>query len=137
MDTMKIAYQGIDPSEMLSALIRSRAEKLESLSDRIVSCKVTVNAGRNRKHRSKLFHVSINLRVPRYELPVTRARGRDGEDVFQVVRRAFDAAERRLETHLEKMVERRRCKAKDARHWPMEMVYTMKPEKEEMEVVSA
>ncbi len=95
---LQISFRDIPPSAAVEAKIRERAEKLERYYDRIMGCRVVVEAPHGRHHQGKLFHVRVDLTVPGSEIVVSRepAEHHAHEDVFVAVRDAFDAAQRQL-----------------------------------------
>jgi ribosome-associated translation inhibitor RaiA len=98
-------------SDALAAHVRLRAEKLEHLFDRIVSCHVVVElAGHHHRHGER-FHVTINLGLPAHEVLVGHAPSDDQglETAHAAVDRAFDDATRELED----WVKHRRTKRHD------------------------
>ena len=101
---IEIDFDGMQPSEFIAQRIRERAMKLEHRFDRIVSCKVTVQAPRQRHNRGNLYNVRIALHVPGAALTVNRDPGQDRahRDLYVAIRDAFDVAERRLEEHVRK-----------------------------------
>jgi ribosomal subunit interface protein len=91
----QISYDGIECSTALTDLIGERARHVERLSDRIISLRVVVAAPHHHHRHGNLYQVRIELAVP------GRARvivDRGDEDVYQAVRQAFEALERRLAT---------------------------------------
>ncbi len=98
---LQISFRDIPPSEAVETKIRERAEKLDRYYDRIMSCRVVVEAPHGRHHQGKLFHVRVDLTVPGGELVVSRepAQHHAHEDVFVAIRDAFDAAQRQLADH--------------------------------------
>ena len=76
--------------------IRSRAERLDQFTDRIMRCRVTVE-GSGTHHRQGLYRVTIDLTVPGSELIVHKHAAANLE---LAVKSAFDAAGRRLEDHV-------------------------------------
>ena len=65
-----------------------------------MSCRVTIEQTQRRHHQGKLFNVRIDVTVPGSELLVNRD---EHEDVYVSIRDAFDAMERKLESHAKKM----------------------------------
>ena len=98
---LQISFRDMEPSAAVEAKIRERAGKLDRYYDRIMGCRVVVEAPHRRHHQGKLFHVRIDLTVPNGELLVTRepAERHAHEDVYVAIRDAFDAAQRRLAAH--------------------------------------
>ena len=95
---LQIAFRDMPPSEAVEAKIRERAAKLDRYYNRIMSCRVVVEAPHGRHHQGKLYHVRIDLTVPGGELLVRRepAAHHAHEDVYVAIRDAFDAAQRQL-----------------------------------------
>jgi ribosome-associated translation inhibitor RaiA len=103
---IEIDFDGMQPSEFIAQRIRERARKLEHRFDRIVSCRVTVQAPRQRhNNRGNLYNVRIALHVPGAALAINRDPGQDRahRDLYIAIRDAFDIAERRLEEYVRKM----------------------------------
>ena len=102
---IEIDFDDMQPSEFIARRIQERATKLEHRFDRIVSCRVTVQAPHQRRSRGKLYNVRIVMNVPGAALIINRDSGQDQahEDVYVAIRDAFDAAERRLEDYVRKL----------------------------------
>ncbi|MGI8724925.1 MAG: HPF/RaiA family ribosome-associated protein [Methyloceanibacter sp.] len=102
---LNISFRNMDPSEAVETRIREKAEKLERLCDRIVSCEVVVEAPHRNHHKGKLYDVRINLSVPGEDINVGRTgpQNHAHEDVYVALRDAFAAATRQLEDHVRKM----------------------------------
>jgi ribosomal subunit interface protein len=100
-EPLEIAFHGIPSSEAVEAAIRERFAKLEKHYDRLVACRVSVEA-LHRQHRTgNLFEVHIDMLVPGAELVVSKPPQKAKEryanpDVYVSIREAFDAAERQL-----------------------------------------
>lgn len=102
---LAISFRNLEPSDAIEARVREKAEKLERLFDRIISCEVIVEAPHRHHHKGKLYEVHINLSVPGGEIvakrtgPINQAH----EDVYVAIRDSFAAAERQLEDYVRKM----------------------------------
>ena len=120
---LKITFRDMAPSPAIEANIRERAAKLESFYDRIMSCRVIVEAPHRHHHKGKSYEIRIDLTVPGGELVINRApkrlaavkqRGTDEpdkdfverhepnkhaahEDIYVAIRDAFSAAGRKLQ----------------------------------------
>lgn len=99
-----ISFKGMKPSPAVEADIRERVDRLEQFHDRIIGCRVVVEAPHRHQNKGKLYHVRIDLRVPGGEIVVSREAGLDHahEDVYVALRDAFSAAQRQLEDHVRK-----------------------------------
>ncbi len=113
------------PSEAIEASIRERTAKLDTFYDRIMSCRVVVEAPHRSHRKGKAYHVRIDITLPGGELVVKREPKRivdvplrslkepdvelgvdrelskpdAHEDVFVAIRDAFDAARRKLQDY--------------------------------------
>ena len=91
---LQIVMRDIPHSDAVEADIRSRVDKLDQFYPDIMRCRVVVELDGKHKHQGKQFNVRIDMTVPGSEIVVDRDRG---EDLYVVLRDAFDAAKRRLE----------------------------------------
>lgn len=102
---LQISFHGMDPSPPVEARIKEKVAKLERFHNRIVGCKVVVEAPHRHHHKGKLYTVRIDLSVPGKDIFI----GRTGpsnhahEDVYVAIRDAFNAAGRLLEDHSRRM----------------------------------
>ena len=98
---VQIVFRNISPSSAIEAKVRERANKLEEYFDRIVSCRVVVEARHRHHHQGNLYHVRVDVKVPGAELVASRepSAHHAHEDVYVAIRDAFDAAGRQLEDH--------------------------------------
>jgi ribosomal subunit interface protein len=98
---LQITFRNIDASPSVEAKIRERARELEQFFDRIVSCRVLIEAPDRRRH-GDLYHVRVDLKVPGKEMVVKRdpSQHHAHEDIYVAVRDCFDAVRRQLEDHV-------------------------------------
>ncbi len=101
---LQITFRGIPHSDAMETAIREKAAKLDKFYDRIMSCRVMVEAPHSHHHKGKLYHVRIDLTVPDDELVVNRTPTKDHahEDAYVAIRDAFDAARRQLQDYARK-----------------------------------
>lgn len=97
---LEIQFQNIAHSDAVEARIREKAEKLERIHDRIVSCRVVVEQTSRRQQKGKLYQVRIDVSVPGAEIVANR--NPSNEDVYIALRDAFAAATRLLEDNVRK-----------------------------------
>ncbi len=123
---LQITFRNMTPSAAIEKHVREKAAKLESFCDRIIGCRVIVEAPHRRRHKGKSFQVRIELSVPGPDIVVNRAPKRlsaaklaDGEqsekdlmenhrpskdgaheDVYVAIRDAFNAAGRKLQDYV-------------------------------------
>lgn len=105
---VQISFRNIEPSPAVEARVRERVAKLDQFFDRIMSCRVMIEAPDRQKRKGKLYHVRIELGVPGKELVVDRSpkEKHAHEDVYVAIRDAFDAARRQLQDHARKLDDR-------------------------------
>ena len=98
---VQITFRYMEPSPAIDAKIRERAAKLDRYYQRIMGCRVVVEAPHRHHHQGKLFHVRVDVTVPGGELVVSRepSEHHAHEDVYVAIRDAFNAAQRRLENY--------------------------------------
>ncbi|MCK5621620.1 MAG: HPF/RaiA family ribosome-associated protein, partial [Alphaproteobacteria bacterium] len=89
----------LEPSDAVEANVRKRAERLERYCDDIVSCKVTIEAPHKHHHQGNIYSVTIDVRTPGDESIASRTADQHHahEDVYVVIRDAFDAMRRQLQ----------------------------------------
>lgn len=113
------------PSRAIEADIRAKAAKLDRFYDKVMGCRVVVEAPHRHRHKGKRYHVRIDLTVPGGELVIKRdprlitgtplsvqkvpgvelAETREPskyaghEDIHVSIRDAFDAARRKLQDY--------------------------------------
>lgn len=106
---LKITFHNLDPSEALEADIRERVAKLERIYDRLVGCRVSVEALHKQHRQGNVHECHIELRVPTGEIVVSNQPRRVKEnyanpDAYVVVREAFAIAERKLKQFKQRLV---------------------------------
>ncbi|MGZ6143559.1 MAG: HPF/RaiA family ribosome-associated protein [Myxococcales bacterium] len=99
---LQITYRGMDESDALSAVVRTKVRKLEQFYRHIGGCRVLIEMPHRHKHSGEHVHVRIDLTVPGHELVVEREpteRSRH-EDAYVAVTDAFRAARRELQDYV-------------------------------------
>ena len=101
---LELTFHNMDRSDAVEANVRERASKLERYFDRIIGCRVVVEAPHKHSHKGIVYEVRIDISVPGKEIVVNRsgAKNHAHEDVYVAVRDAFSAAARQLEDHARK-----------------------------------
>ncbi|MDH3444302.1 MAG: HPF/RaiA family ribosome-associated protein [Deltaproteobacteria bacterium] len=125
---LQITFRNMPHSPAIEENVREKAGKLDSYYDRIMSCRVVVEAPHRRHHKGKAYHVRIDLTVPGGELVINRAPKRLNaaklrepdladsdltethepskhsahEDVYVAIRDAFNSAARKLQNYARK-----------------------------------
>jgi cold shock CspA family protein/ribosome-associated translation inhibitor RaiA len=70
---LQITFKNMTPSEAIEAHVREAAQKLESFYDRIMGCRVLVEAPHHHHRKGKQYHVRIDVTVPGGEVVIKRA----------------------------------------------------------------
>ena len=98
---LQITFRHIDASPAVEAKVRERVAELEQVHDRIISCRVIIEAPSHRHREGGLFHIRVDLKVPGREIVVKRdpSEHHAHEDIYVSVRDCFDAVRRQLEDH--------------------------------------
>src|SRR3569623_1910837 len=94
---VQITVRHMSLSEAAAAAIRDKAAKLDTFCDRIMSCRVLVEAPHRSQQNGMLYNVRIDLPLPGAELVVKRE---PHEDLYVAIRDAFYAARRQLLSHV-------------------------------------
>ncbi|MBA2653644.1 MAG: HPF/RaiA family ribosome-associated protein [Gammaproteobacteria bacterium] len=97
---LEITIRDIEHTEAIDTKIRQKAEKLHHLYDRIIYCRVVVEAPQKNKHQGKEFQVNIEVDVPGKVLVVNRHSHRN-EDLYVAIRDSFNAMKRQLEDYVD------------------------------------
>jgi ribosomal subunit interface protein len=99
---LRITFRDVERSDALEARVRRHADKLGTFDERIVTCRVAIEAPHRHKHHGRHYRVRIDLAVPGAELVADRCpdEGQGSEDVYTAVDRTFDHVARLLHEHL-------------------------------------
>ena len=100
----EIAFRGMEANDNLKERILAGIEELETVHDRLVSCRVAVEDTTASRQSGKIYRVRLELRVPNQTVVVDRQPDDPDEarDLTQVMNEAFDIARRRLRQLKEK-----------------------------------
>lgn len=101
---VQVTFRNMDHSDFIDAEVRKKAAELDRFSDRIMSCRVVVEAPHRRHQKGTLYDIRIDLTLPGKEVVVTRSGPLDHahEDAHVAIRDAFVAATRQVEDHMRK-----------------------------------
>lgn len=96
---LQITFSNMTPSDAVRGRIEELATKLSRFHDRIMSCRVVVRAPNRGQRSGRLYHVSIDLKLPGHEIAINRdpPQDRTHEDIYVAIRDAFNALVRRIE----------------------------------------
>lgn len=94
---IQITSRGIELSKLQKEEIREKIERLGKYYERIMRCRVVMEAPHRHKHEGRQFRVCIEMRVPGEDIIVKRQLN---EDLDIALRDAFDAARREIEDYV-------------------------------------
>ncbi len=99
---VNITFRHMESSAALETRIHELAGHLGVFSDRIQACRVVVDSPHRHHHQGKVYAVKVQLELPGEDVVVDMERPqRDNhEDVYVVLRDAFDAAKRQLQQRM-------------------------------------
>jgi ribosome-associated translation inhibitor RaiA len=99
---LHITVRDVQHADALESRVRQHADKLGSLDERIVTCRVAIEAPHRHKRHGRQYRVRINLAVPGAELVADRGldEAQGAEDVCAAIDRTFDHVARLLRKHL-------------------------------------
>ena len=94
----EIAFRGVEATEELKARILDGLGALEEVHDGLIGCRVMVEDTTPSRNSGKLYHVRLDITVPRNELVINRNPPQQpgSHDLHQAVNEAFDRARRQL-----------------------------------------
>lgn len=92
---LQITSRNVSLSEAAAEIIREKVAKLETFYDRIMACRVLVDAPHRHKHQGVFYNVRLDITVPGGEIVVKRE---PNEDLYVAIRDSFDAARRQLQS---------------------------------------
>lgn len=89
---LQIVFRGIDQSDAIESAIHKKVEKIERQQDRIISCRVVLDAPHKHHHKGKLFQVTINTATSDGDISVSG----ENEDIYIALRDTFNTTSRQL-----------------------------------------
>lgn len=119
---VQVTFRNVDASAAVETRIREEAAKLESFFDRIIGCRVVVEATKHHQNHGKIYSIRIDLTVPgdeivvNYEPSLHNSAKKTGEerggkslevedvykDIYVSVRDSFKSARRQLQEYVER-----------------------------------
>jgi ribosomal subunit interface protein len=96
---VEITIRDIENTVTIDARIRRKVQKLSIFYDRIIRCRVAVNALQKNQHQGKLYNVHIEVVIPGKILIVNHPKN---ENLYIAIRDSFKAMERQLEDFVQK-----------------------------------
>jgi ribosomal subunit interface protein len=107
---LHITFRDDTSSEALHAYVEKKAAKLDHSKGRPQRCRVVMESPHRHHRHGRHYRVRIDLTVPGFELIAGSVRKDDNlhEDAYAAVDDAFDDAQRLLNDHYERMIDRAR-----------------------------
>jgi len=98
---VQLTYRHLSPTESLDLYLRRKADKLSRHCDRIVSCRVALEAPHRHHVHGRHYRVRISVSVPGSDIVISKSREARAEtrDVYAAIDEACDEADRRLEDY--------------------------------------
>ena len=94
---LQLTFRDISHLDFVEKRIYDKVEKLKKYSEKIIFCRVIVTAPPRQHHKGKIYHVSIDIRLPGKKIVVARDPGNPSHDNgYIAIRDAFEAARRQL-----------------------------------------
>ena len=90
---LQITSRNVSLSENAEQTIREKAAKLDQFYDRIMGCRVLVEAPHRHQNQGNHYNVRLDITVPGSELVIKRE---ENEDLYVAIRDAFEAAKRKV-----------------------------------------
>ncbi len=99
---VNITFRHMESSAAVETRVHELVGHLGVFSDRIQSCRVVIDSPHRHHHQGKVFAVKVLLELPGDDVVVDMERPqRDNhEDLYVVLRDAFDAAKRQLQQRM-------------------------------------
>jgi putative sigma-54 modulation protein len=96
---LQIAFHGLSRSDAIEQYVRKRVAKLDTLADRITSCRVALEMPHRHAHRGGHYRVRVAVTRPGGEVVVSRSpdAAKTYEDLYAVIGAAFDEIGRQLQ----------------------------------------
>jgi len=90
---LQITSRQLPVTSAIEDSIKQKIRKLDRLHERIIGCRVTIDAPHRHKHKGRQYNLSIDMTVPGKEIVVKHE---SHEDLYVSIREAFEAAKRQL-----------------------------------------
>lgn len=90
---LQITSRNVSLSDAAEQAIREKAAKLDHFYDRIMGCRVLVEAPHRHQNQGNQYNVRLDITVPGSEIVIKRE---ENEDLYIAIRDAFEAAQRKV-----------------------------------------
>lgn len=93
---LQVTFHNLPHSDALEQDIRERVARLETLSERMIGCRVVVDSPHRHQEKGKTYAVKIEMEMPGPDIVVSREPVADWR---LALNEAFDVAKRRLKEY--------------------------------------
>lgn len=97
---LQITFRDIPHSDAVEARIRDKISKIDTVYNRITSCKVVVEQVQKHQHQGKLHNVSIYVSLPGKELAVSH---HPSENLYIAIQGAMDVLREQLDSYRQRL----------------------------------
>jgi ribosomal subunit interface protein len=96
---LQITFRDLDPTPAIRQAVAERADRLDTICDRLISCRVAIEAPNRRTHHGPAqYYVRIDVKAPGIELVATHSPTAITQaDLYVVIDRAFDEMDRQVD----------------------------------------
>lgn len=100
---LDLTFRDMEPSDAVTAAIRTSLDQLGAHCDKIQRCEVVVERPHHSKRHGQPFHVRIELAVPERVISVAHDPGDEAAhgNVYTAIHDAFHAARRQVDDHMQ------------------------------------
>ena len=105
MIPLQISFRHLQKSEAINEFVERRVLQLTRTTNRLVGCRVLLDAPHHSHHKGNHYQVRIEMSVPRRSIVITRHPDKhvEHEDIYVALKDSFDAAARRLQDDLHRV----------------------------------
>jgi ribosomal subunit interface protein len=98
---LQLTFHNVQASSVVEEKINENLNKLERFYNRIINCRVTVDAPHRKQRKGNLYHIRIDLTVPNGQLIVNHNPSDEAShaDIYVAIHDAFETARRQLQDY--------------------------------------
>ncbi|KAF3884646.1 MULTISPECIES: HPF/RaiA family ribosome-associated protein [Nostocales] len=98
---LQLTFHNVQSSASVEEKIRENVQKLERFYNRVINCRVTVDAPHRNQRKGNLYHVRIDLTLPKENIIVNHNPSDETShaDIYIAIRDAFETARRQLQDY--------------------------------------
>ncbi len=102
---LQLTFRDMTASDSLESYIRKRAEKLDDMSENLISCAVVVEIPHKHQNKGRLYLARIDISLPGITIAASSEDNLNPahEDPYVAVRDVFDAVQRQMQEQIDRM----------------------------------